>query len=114
MKIISNFPTRFSELIDGMSMSEVGRQIGLSKQTVSAYASGDRNPKKPTINAIAAHFNVSPVWILGFDVDKHENKPANISIDELNPKVVEVLMRLSSLPEDKLEKALDYINYIDR
>ncbi len=40
----AEFCERFAELIDGMSFSRVGADIGISKQTISAYANGTRNP----------------------------------------------------------------------
>ena len=41
----------------------------ISKQTVSAWKSGDRTPKRPTVITIASFFNVSVPWLLGVSDD---------------------------------------------
>lgn len=81
MDTVASFPERFSELIDGMTFTQVGEEIGVSKQTVSAYANGKRNPKKPVLRAIADHFGVDPAWLLGYDVPKYKKQ----SFDNIIP-----------------------------
>lgn len=71
MDTVSCFQNRFSELIGDDSYTHVASRIGVSKQTISAYANGVRNAKKPTINAIATHYGVDPLWLIGFDVPKY-------------------------------------------
>ena len=83
MVIISDFAKRFSELIGDSSYTQVGNEIGLSKQTVSAYIKGERSPKKPTIQAISVHYGVNPLWLLGYDEPKYIEKPTTVSDDGL-------------------------------
>lgn len=98
MSSTSDFAQRFSELINGESFTSVGEKIGLSKQTVSAYISGVRSPKRPTIQAIANFYGVNPAWLIGLDAPKYaEKKPTPVSesgpsseisalIDQLTPE----------------------------
>lgn len=95
MKSIAEFSERLSELIAGKSFSKVGDEIGLSKQTVSAYVHGVRNAKKPTIAAIATHYGVNPLWLMGYDVPQYKEKPTPVPesgpLDPLNARLNELL-----------------------
>lgn len=51
----------------GESQSEFGDAIGLHKNTVSFYETGNREPSKDTITAIAQHFMVSVDELLNSD-----------------------------------------------
>lgn len=104
MSSTSDFAQRFSELINGESFTSVGEKIGLSKQTVSAYISGVRSPKRPTIQAIANFYGVNPAWLIGLDAPKYaEKKPTPVSesgplyppgYDLLTPEQKEIVNRL--------------------
>lgn len=100
MMIISDFAKRFSELIGDSSYTQVGNEIGLSKQTVSAYIKGERSPKKPTIQAISVHYGVNPLWLLGHDEPKYIEKPTTVSDDGLDPEHMELLKSLSKADLD--------------
>lgn len=54
----------------GYSLTELADRVGLSRQTISAYATGMRQPKPPTLAALAAALEVSPEWLSGYNVDK--------------------------------------------
>ena len=70
MEMVSDFPTRLNEALNGMSQAELADKIGISKQAISTYINGTRSPKQPTIEAICRALNVSPAWLLGYDVEK--------------------------------------------
>ena len=84
LKIIANFPDRLNEALNGITLTELAIKIGMSKQSLSAYSLGIRNPKKPTIKAISELLNVNPAWLIGYDVEKHllkaENQPQGLSL----------------------------------
>lgn len=44
--------------------------LGVSRQTVSAWAKGERSPKQPTIEYIASKFDVNLAWLNGYDVSR--------------------------------------------
>ena len=69
---IATFQQRLIEVVSEkpLSNSAIAKEIGISKQTLSAWLAGERSPKKPTINAIASYFGVSPIWLMGYDVEK--------------------------------------------
>ncbi len=70
LKIVSNFPERLREALKDTQANILAEKIGLSKQAISMYISGKRNPKRPTIEAISRALNVNPAWLLGYDVPK--------------------------------------------
>lgn len=85
MELTSNIAERLSKILQDRSISvtELAANIGLSKQAVSAYCTGARSPKRPTIDIIAQRLNVNPLWLIGYDVpavalkvQKTQNPPA--------------------------------------
>ena len=78
MDKVSDLPTRLSELLNGsMSATQLAEIIGMSKQTISAYTTGVRSPKRPAINAMATALGVNPLWLMGYDVPKYSQSEAD-------------------------------------
>ena len=71
---VATFKERFNELCENnpQNASRIADDLHVSRQTVSAWRSGYRSPKEPTIIAIAKHFHVTVPWLMGFDVEKLE------------------------------------------
>jgi len=44
--------------------------LHLSPPTISRYSNAEMAPKITTIEVLANYFNVSPVWLMGYDVPK--------------------------------------------
>lgn len=73
---ITNSIARLNELFDSdpRNDTEIANSLGVSKQSVSSWRSGERSPKKPMLIKIAETYDVSLEWLMGFDVDR---KPPN-------------------------------------
>lgn len=71
MKTATN-QERLNELFDAdpRNDSSIASELGVSKQTISAWRSGFRSPKKPMLIKIAELYHVSIEWLMGFDVDR--------------------------------------------
>ena len=71
---VATFQQRFAALFEesGKTIMELSKELHISNQTVSAWKTGARSPKEPTIIAIAKHFKVNVAWLMGFDVEKLE------------------------------------------
>ena len=68
---MADFMSRFNEISvrhPGNDTS-LGAALGVSKQTISAWRTGARSPKKPHIVAIAEYFNVSIPYLMGWSDD---------------------------------------------
>lgn len=74
---IATFRERFSQLCEEspMSATAIAKALHVSKPTISAWKSGDRSPKQPTIITIAEYFGVTIGWLMGFDVKKEAPRP---------------------------------------
>lgn len=72
MNKIAGFPERLSEIMRdyNINMSDMAKRAGTSKQSISRYIAGDRQPKTDKVDAIAVSFGVNPLWLMGYDCPK--------------------------------------------
>lgn len=71
--------------IRGMTAAELARLSGIDKGSVSRYLKGDIIPKQSKIGAMARALNVSPSWLLGYDVSMSGDAlPPVIDFDKLS------------------------------
>lgn len=103
--MVSSFNARFNELCNRShhNDTELARELHVSKQTLSAWRSGARSPKQPTIIMIAQYFNVSVEWLMGFDVDETKKPTTN---DGLTDSQRELIQFSLSLTEEQAVVAL--------
>lgn len=109
--MVSSFNERFNALCDGSRYNdtELAKELHVSKQTLSAWRSGIRSPKQPTIIMIAQYFNVSVEWLMGFDVDATKKPAINDGLTESQIKLIEFA---KTVPEDKAAMILRVIQSI--
>ncbi|AEY67210.1 helix-turn-helix transcriptional regulator [Clostridium sp. BNL1100] len=62
------------------SQNEVGKALGKSRETVSKYELGEREPDPEAIVLFAKHFNVSSDYLLGIN-----EQAENMADDEIKP-----------------------------
>lgn len=77
--LISSFAERLKEALENTTTTEFADAVGVSKQTISAYTTGVRKPKSPTIKVMADILKVNASWLLGYDVSKNANSDDNTS-----------------------------------
>ena len=72
----SNFKDRFSVVLNdrNMSMADVAKITGISRSSLSEYAKGKFVPKQDKVYLISKALDVSPAWLMGFDVDIDNHK----------------------------------------
>ena len=72
---VSTFRERITELVESSekSQSDIAMDFGISKQTLSAWITGQNSPRTPTVAALAAYFGVTIPWLNGFDVSKYDD-----------------------------------------
>lgn len=110
MKKYSN-RVRELRLAKSLSQEQLAEKIGLTKQAISQYERGERNPSMTVLDALCDFFNVSSDYLLGKDsvtlrfVGKDE-------IDKLESKScvrIPVLGRVAAgVPIDAIEDVLDW------
>ena len=71
---VATFRERITELVEssGKSQSDIAADLGISKQTLSAWITGQNSPRIPTVTALATYFGVTVPWLNGFDVAKYD------------------------------------------
>lgn len=84
---MSLFPTRLKTLRKeaGKTQQELAESINISKQTISNYESGFREPSIDILREISSHFNVSVDYIIGVsEMKNHGLASVNNQLEELN------------------------------
>lgn len=101
MKIATN-QERLNELFDADPRNDtaIAADLGVSKQTVSAWRKGIRSPKKPMLIAISNKYNVSIEWLMGFDVERNANEDRNSSIQIVVPDNQRFVKLLDYMPQE--------------
>ena len=75
--ILEKFAERFSELVKNSSIevSKLAEMLGIkSKSTIYRYMNAEMAPKLTTVKYASEIFNVNPLWLIGYDVDKYVTK----------------------------------------
>ena len=75
--ILEKFAERFSELVKNSSIevSTLAQMLGIkSKSTIYRYMNAEMAPKLTTVKYASEIFNVNPLWLMGYDVDKYVTK----------------------------------------
>lgn len=87
--ILEKFAKRFSELIKNSSIevSKLAEMLGIkSKSTIYRYMKAEMTPKISTIKYASEIFNVNPLWLMGYDVEKYNQG----KLDKFGNPVVEI------------------------
>lgn len=81
---VSGFPQRISQLVNesGRSATQIASDLGVAKQTISAWKTGQNAPKQPTVYTLSAYFDVSITWLMGYDVPMRGEEAAPYNTPE--------------------------------
>lgn len=89
---VANYQDRLKELFDNdpRTDSAIAASLGVSKQALSMWRTGNRSPKKSALIKIAEEYNVSVEWIMGFDVERNGSPTAEIAVidSEMFAKII--------------------------
>lgn len=78
----SDFKTRFKEALDlkEKTMADISKITGISRSSLSEYSNGKFVPKQDKVFLISKALDVSPSWLMGFDVDINNHKKSEVTI----------------------------------
>lgn len=62
---------------NGDTIYTVASLLSMQASTVSRYVNGQYVPKAPTLEILARHYGVNPVWLMGEDVPRFSAKAEN-------------------------------------
>lgn len=104
---ITNTQKRLHELMSALNIkqNDIADKTGLNKSTISNYCNGNRVPNQTNLAIIADAFNISPAWLMGYEVNMMRNKDQLVdyiaSIEERD-----ILMKLQEIDESDRELIL--------
>jgi transcriptional regulator with XRE-family HTH domain len=81
-----------------MKQEELANASGVSKASISQYINGSHSPSNISSGKLASVLQVNPLWLMGFDVPKHE--PAAIVPDSLSFEEITLLNAYRSSSEE--------------
>ena len=118
-KKVATFRERFTELIESSpkSRTEIALDVGVAKQTISAWLTGQNSPRLPVVVALAEYFGVDVRWLNGFDVPKYSlpaekteppDNPPEINAPK-TPEARAVSFGMDQLPQEQREMILNMV-----
>lgn len=99
-----------------MTASELSKKSGIGKGSISKYLNGFVVPKQSAIGEMARALNVSPAWLMGYDVNMEVSKnedtlPSGAFHGGLNIRA-DLWIEFSRLSDRNQEQAMTYIKYL--
>ena len=85
----------------GISQAELSRRSGVAESTISSYRAGAYAPRNKKLYLIATALNVSPSWLMGYDLESNE--------DALDLALQSVWSEMS---DEQKKQALDYMRFL--
>lgn len=78
MERVSSISARLKEYreTNDLTLSDLSKATGIPAQTINRYELGQRAPKIDTAVQIADCLKLNPLWLQGYNVPMHENRPA--------------------------------------
>lgn len=94
--------------IMGVKQVELSRLTGIYKGTINNYLLGKYEPKQDKLEKIAEALNVSPVWLMGYDVpmEREKNTPEKLQLTEGEEMLLDLFRRV---PVESQQMVLDMI-----
>ena len=96
--IIEAFKCRMANALSirGMKQVELSRLTGIDSGTINNYLSGKYEPKQDRLEKIADALDVSPVWLMGYDVpmEREKKTPEKIELTEGEEMLLDLFRRV--------------------
>ena len=127
----SNTSKRLKELMSlkNLRQVDIAEKTGLGKSAISQYVSGKITPKQDKVYILADGLNVSPAWLMGYDVPMaREIIPVSEKLNNgyyTDPETAELAEKLRTDPDmkilfsaakdltpEEMQQAADYVNYL--
>ena len=97
----------------GMIAQELADMSGIHKSSISQYVNGSHAPSNVSAGKMAEVLQVSPVWLMGFDVPMFEQKKLKGEMGKGAEReslfLQEAAQYFDSLSEENKKKAISYM-----
>ena len=106
MENIYKIKDRLNEALNmrGMTAAELAAATGLNKSSLSRYLTGENIPRSKAIGKMAEALNVSPAWILGYNVTIDGKSIIDIDLSKLTEENKTRLQAYYQALKDSQEK----------
>ena len=94
--------------ITGIKQIQLSRLTKLDRGTINNYLTGKYEPKQDKLSIIAEALDVSPVWLMGYDVPMEREKKAPEKL-QLNEGEEMLLNLFRQVPVESQRLVLDMI-----
>lgn len=108
----ATFADRLRELLKetGQTQADLSRTAKISPSSISHYMKGDWEAKQDVVYEIASVCNVSPAWLMGFDVPMREKEKHNAdSGKELTDSHRQLIETVEGLTENEARLVLSAV-----
>ncbi|NLB91162.1 MAG: helix-turn-helix transcriptional regulator [Clostridiales bacterium] len=96
-----------------MTLEDVSKKVGVSAQTIQKYESGlISNIPSDRIEALAEALEVSPAYLMGWDVNGKPSSPQPTYLSLNRGKTDEVLNDMGALSQDEDEEIANFIAFV--
>lgn len=96
-----------------LTLEEVGKRIGTTKQTISRYENGEITAiPYDRIIALANLFNVTPSYLMGWEDEIKEEADVDVALTNMNDRVKKYALKLNDLPKEKQEQIYSLIDML--
>ncbi|MBO3444841.1 helix-turn-helix transcriptional regulator [Clostridium sp. CCUG 7971] len=103
---------KYERLQTGLNQAEFAKIFSVTKQTVSNWENGNRNPDSATLSKLADYFEVSVDYLLG----RTDERNSNIEKTKLDESITTISAHrigdIDNLPDEAIEKINEYIEMI--
>lgn len=97
---------------NNLTQQQLADKLGLSRSTIGMYEKGQREPNFETLELIADFFNVRMERLIGKTTSNSSDED-NYSNLKFNSKIqLELYNTINNLPDELIQQALDYIDYL--
>lgn len=94
------YPITAQRLAEAMTSADIVKAVdlvdksGVSKSSISQYLSGSHKPSDTKAKALAEALDVSPLWLMGFDVPKDRTAFLYTMLDDDDKEVISQMIRV--------------------
>ena len=96
----------------GLNQVEFAKIFNVTKQTVSNWENGNRNPDSATLSKLADYFGVTVDYLLGRTDERTINKEKVKLDSSIKTIAAHRLGNVEDLDDDAIEKINEYIEFI--
>ena len=77
----STFAKRLAQALEirGINQTELSKRTNINKSSISTYLKGEYKAKQDKVDLLANALNVSPVWLMGYDIPMQRDSSFDLS-----------------------------------